>query len=260
MSSPRFLVDAAGKVQLDVFEGPFDLLLFFIERDELDIHDIPIARLSEQFLSHLVQAKSLKLDLASDFIRVATTLIRIKARMLLPLASALEETEEEVADPREALAQQLLRYRRVRKAGEALDTLALRRSLQSPRGNARAGFEALEETFIASRSLATLSLDNLLRVYRRLHTFRQDQKNQPTQHRVQLLAHSVETQKAYLLKQLSKQKQIPFLDLIPLKAPRQERRLLCVCNLLATLELWQQRKLSVQGFDDKYNAFYLLAP
>ena len=88
-------------IKLQQFEGPFDLLLFFIERDELDIYDIPIAKITEDFLEYVRHIESLNLDLASEFILVAATLIRIKAKMLLP-RKELDENNQEI-DPRKEL-------------------------------------------------------------------------------------------------------------------------------------------------------------
>src|SRR6202012_2612428 len=83
LNSPM-LTDESFAIKLPQFEGPFDLLLFFIERDELDIHDIPIAKITDDFLSYVHQMASLNIELASEFIYVAATLMRIKAKMLLP--------------------------------------------------------------------------------------------------------------------------------------------------------------------------------
>ncbi len=71
-------------IKINQFEGPFDLLLFFIERDELDIHDIPIAKITDDFLQYIRQLEELNIDVASEFILVASTLMRIKARLLIP--------------------------------------------------------------------------------------------------------------------------------------------------------------------------------
>ncbi len=101
-------------IKLSQFEGPFDLLLFFIERDELDIYDIPIAKITEDFLAYVREMESLNLDLASEFILVAATLIRIKAKMLLP-RKELDENNEEI-DPRKELVQKLLEYKAVKEA------------------------------------------------------------------------------------------------------------------------------------------------
>ena len=91
----------AFEVKLPLFEGPFDLLLFFIERDELDIYDIPISRITEDFLSYLHQLEEMNIEIASEFILVASTLMRIKVKMLLPRPTLDEEGNE--IDPREEL-------------------------------------------------------------------------------------------------------------------------------------------------------------
>ncbi|MEO1450818.1 MAG: segregation/condensation protein A, partial [Bacteroidota bacterium] len=75
--------DGTYRIQLPIFEGPFDLLLFFIERDELDVHDIPIAQITQEFLDYIQQMQDMNIELAAEFILVASTLMRIKAKMLL---------------------------------------------------------------------------------------------------------------------------------------------------------------------------------
>ncbi len=95
-------------IELPIFEGPFDLLLFFIKRDEIDIHDIPIAKITEDFLTYIEEAKRLDISLASDFIVMAASLIRIKSKTLLPRYN--QEIEEGSEDPRQSLAHQLLVY------------------------------------------------------------------------------------------------------------------------------------------------------
>ena len=93
-------------IKIKQFEGPFDLLLFFIERDEIDILDIPISKITADFLAYIRQLEELNIDVASEFILVAATLMRIKARMLLPRPE-LDEDGQEI-DPREEIARKLL--------------------------------------------------------------------------------------------------------------------------------------------------------
>ena len=93
-------------IKLSKFEGPFDLLLFFIERDELDIYDIPISKITNDFLDYIRELESMNIDLASKFIVVAATLMRIKAKMLLP-RKPIDEQGNEI-DPREELVSRLL--------------------------------------------------------------------------------------------------------------------------------------------------------
>jgi segregation and condensation protein A len=102
--------ESAGyKVKLERFEGPLDLLLHLIKRDEIEIYDIPIARITDQYLQYLDMMRDLNLEVAGEFLVMASTLMRIKVKMLLPASPLGEEAEE--GDPRDALVQQLLEYR-----------------------------------------------------------------------------------------------------------------------------------------------------
>ena len=108
-------------VKLERFEGPLDLLLHLIKRDEIDIYDIPIAHITQQYLAYLDLMRALDLEVAGEFLVMAATLMRIKAKMLLPLPSPGEEEDE--GDPREELVQRLVEYRQFK---EAAGTLKLR--------------------------------------------------------------------------------------------------------------------------------------
>ena len=107
------------EVKLDIFEGPLDLLLYLIRKNEIDIYDIPIALITEQYLKYMEMLKSLNLDLAGEYLILASTLIHIKSRLLLPEPAAGEDEEEE--DPRLELVQQLLEYQAYKEAALALD-------------------------------------------------------------------------------------------------------------------------------------------
>src|SRR5258708_23552815 len=112
------LTEESFEIHLPQFEGPFDLLLFFIERDELDIYDIPIARVTDDFLNYLHQMTILNMEIASEFIFVAATLMRIKAKMLLPRYEADDEADE--ADSKENLIRKLVEYKRFKEICEEL--------------------------------------------------------------------------------------------------------------------------------------------
>ncbi len=99
------------KVKLEIFEGPMDLLLHLIKRNEVDIYDIPIATITEQYLEYIELIKSLNLDIAGEFLLMAATLIHIKSKMLLPLNEEPEEAEDE-GDPREELIRRLIEYKK----------------------------------------------------------------------------------------------------------------------------------------------------
>jgi segregation and condensation protein A len=109
------------KVELDVFEGPLDLLLYLIKRDELDIYDIPIERITKQYMDYLDLMRMLDLNIAGDFLVMAATLMMIKSRMLLPVDARPETEEEEEDDPRWDLVRQLVEYKKFKDAAMHLE-------------------------------------------------------------------------------------------------------------------------------------------
>ena len=119
-------------VKLVRFEGPLDLLLHLIKRDEIDIYDIPIAHITQQYLTYIELMRSLDLEVAGEFLVMAATLMRIKAKMLLPLPSVGEEEEE--GDPREELVQRLIEYRQFKEAAGTLKSREEERRLLFERG------------------------------------------------------------------------------------------------------------------------------
>jgi len=120
------------KIKLDHFEGPLDLLLFFIKRDELNIYDIPISRITKEFLEYVNYIQMLDLEAAGDFILMASTLMHIKVRMLLP--REVDEKGEEI-DPRAELVQALLEYKRYKEMSEELSLLESEQRKLNFRGN-----------------------------------------------------------------------------------------------------------------------------
>src|SRR3990172_8797775 len=112
------------RIKLQEFEGPLDLLLFFIKRDELDIYDIPISRITKEFLEYIHFMQELDLEVAGDFIVMAAELMQIKVRMLLPR----EPGEEEEEDPRAELVRRLLEYKRYKEMTTYLSALETEQS------------------------------------------------------------------------------------------------------------------------------------
>ncbi len=106
-------------VKLEIYEGPLDLLLHLIKKNEVDIYDIPVALITTQYLHYLESMKSLNIELAGEFLLMAATLTQIKSKMLLPISS--DETEAEEDDPRMAIVRPLLEHMKLRDAAEALE-------------------------------------------------------------------------------------------------------------------------------------------
>ncbi|HVP57636.1 MAG TPA: segregation/condensation protein A [bacterium] len=129
------------KVKLQQFEGPLDLLLFLIKKEEINIYDIPIAQITQQYVEYIRMLEFLNLELAGEFLVMAATLMRIKARMLLPARP--DEAEEEV-DPRAELVQQLLEYQKFKAAATELEAMEYQRRLVFPRPEATDGKGVVE--------------------------------------------------------------------------------------------------------------------
>jgi len=113
------------KVKLEVFEGPLDLLLYLIKRDEIDIYDISIERITRQYLEYLQAFKELKIDIAGEFVVMAANLIYLKSRSLLPLDQQPPEEDAEEDDPRWDLTRQLIEYKKFKEAASQLHDRAL---------------------------------------------------------------------------------------------------------------------------------------
>jgi segregation and condensation protein A len=121
------------KVALDIYNGPLDLLLFLIKRDEIEIYDIPIARITGQYLSYVAVLHELDPEAVSEFLVLAATLMEIKSRMLLPRPPASEDDDEDLSDPRFELVRQLLEYKKFKDAARRLEHAAEERALRHER-------------------------------------------------------------------------------------------------------------------------------
>ena len=145
-------------IKLEAFEGPLALLLHLIEKNRIDIYDIPVAAVAEQYLAYLRAWSEFNMEVATEFLSMASTLLLIKSRMLLPKQVHSEETaEEEEGDPRAALVERLVEYRRYREAGDALQALLRQRQRYIRR---------LPQVFTLERALPTgLTLQDLLAAF-----------------------------------------------------------------------------------------------
>lgn len=217
-------------IRIDAFEGPFDLLLFFIERDELDIYDIPIAKITDDFLQYMHTLESLNIDMASEFILVAASLMRIKAKMLIPRRELDEEGNE--IDPREELIQRLLEYKAYKEATETLREKEESRSLSFPRGNVRVELQSLAEEALADAELENLSLYNLLKAFKRvMQRFEEAQAN-PV-HTIIQYGYTVEEEQTRIIDQLVFRQRLDFNDVFDVC----ESKIHAIVTFLALLEM-----------------------
>ncbi len=240
-------------IKLPVFEGPFDLLLFFIERDELDIYNIPIAKITDDFLDYMRHMESMNIDLASEFIVVAATLMRIKAKMLLPRKQVDEEGNE--IDPRQELVDRLLEYKRYKSVLEDLRRLEEMRAFMNPRGYATAELRKLAEHALADAEMESVTLYKLLRVFERLLTRFEDEQKTRRIHTVYNYNYTIQEQRRYLTTQLRTKGKTDFEGLF-LKL---ENRIHAIVTFLALLELLNEQEIAlVQG--EGINNFWLTLP
>jgi segregation and condensation protein A len=236
-------------IHLDKFEGPFDLLLFFIERDELDIYDIPISQITDNFLTYIKQAELLNIDLASEFIVVAATLMRIKAKMLIPRKQIDEEGNE--IDPREELVSRLLEYKRYKSVLEEMRVMEEDRSLREGRGNISRELKDIAVKALVDSELEDVTLFKLLRVFERLVRQYEDVQNRPV-HRIYTYTYTVESQREYIFSLIEVGKKTSFEQLFS----NLENRVHAIVTFLAMLELLNLQEIHiVQG--EGINNFWL---
>ena len=237
------------EIKLPLFEGPFDLLLFFIERDELDIHDIPISKITRDFLDYLKHLESMNIEVASEFILVASTLMRIKSKMLLPRPQLDEEGNE--IDPRDELVRHLLEYKKYKSVLAQLQEMEGAEIEKEKRGNILKEIRHLSELVNVESEMQDLDLYKLLKVYQKVLERYEINKNRPV-HEVIRYPYTIEQQKDYLLDSLTSEPRLSFEEVIR----RFPNKIAVIFNFLAILELLQLRKITLH-LGEGFNNFWI---
>lgn len=225
-------------IKLEQFEGPFDLLLFFIERDELDIYDIPIATITQDFLTYIKEMERMNIDLASEFIVVAATLCRIKAKLLLP-RKILDEEGNEI-DPREELVQRLLEYKRYKSILEEMRQLEESRSKKSLRGYASKELQKIATKALVDAELESLTLFRLLKAFERVMD-RFDNRNPKKVHEIVQFSYTIGDEQSAILAKVEAGIKAQFEDVFG----HCKNRIHAITTFLALLELINMQKLRV---------------
>jgi segregation and condensation protein A len=226
------------QIKLPQFEGPFDLLLFFIERDELDIYNIPIAKITNEFLSYIHSLEILNIELASEFILFVSTLMRIKARMLLPRKEVDAHGNE--IDPRSELVDKILEYKRFKEAAEVMAAMEADRLMQLKRGNIKSEMDSLGESYSEGTEIQTVTMYKLLQAYEKVIKRFNERQNKP-QHVVVKYNYSLEGQRTFLIDHLKDKRRVPFEVLFDTC----QNRIHAIFTFLAMLELIQQKFLAI---------------
>ena len=238
-------------IKIKQFEGPFDLLLFFIERDEIDIMDIPIAKIALDFLAYIRDLEELNIDVASEFILVAATLMRIKAKMLLPRPELDEEGQE--IDPRQELAQKLLEYKRFKDVLGDLETLEEERKQIANRGNTRKEIRTIAEKALVDIELESLTLFKLFKSFESVMNKMKIRNTKP-HHIVFKYDYSVEEQKDFILSKIQKNIKTPFESLFS----ELRDRMHAIITFLSLLEMINAEEVRITPSDEA-NQFWLEA-
>jgi segregation and condensation protein A len=221
------------RIKLDIFEGPFDLLLFLIKKNEVDIYDIPIHKITEQFLQYVELIKLLDLELAGEFIEMVAILMNIKARMLLPLPVGI--SEEEIEDPRTELVERLIEYQRFKLAAGEMGDLENRRRLLYNRQYFPD--QPVQGDLTAEEFLKDVSLFDLLLAFKKAL----DNMPKITYHEVRRIEVTIEQQTQYILQRLQQKALLLFSELVA----EIKERIIIIITFVALLEMIKAKRIMV---------------
>lgn len=226
------------QIKLPQFEGPFDLLLFFIERDELDIYNIPITKIINDFLDFVHKEDSLNIELSSEFILFISTLMRIKAKMLLP-RKELDPLGNEI-DPRQELVDKILEYKRFKEASAQMAEMEATRMLMVKRGNIQKELSQIGEEGGEGTEIQTITLFKLMKAFEKVMLRLHDRVNKPI-HTVVQYDYTMETSRDGMLSLAQREKTVSFEKIFE----DCENRVHAIFLFLSLLELVQQKFLKI---------------
>jgi segregation and condensation protein A len=220
------------QVKVNNFEGPMDLLLFFIQRDKLNIYDIPIAHITKEFLDYMKMMDMMNIDLGGEFVYMATLLMKIKAKMLLPVS---DDDEEQIEDPRTPLVQCLLEYQQYKKVSEDLQEKYESHSVHYPRGQE---MEYDKQNGQLHEPLHNITLFTLSSIFQELIN-RLPNVNPYELHEEPI---HLDEQIAFLIEEIDAVKRLNFKNLIPVL----KTRLRIVVTFMAILEMLRTNQVIVE--------------
>ncbi len=234
------------QIRLPQFEGPFDLLLFFIERDELDIYNIPITRITNDFLDYIHHQEALNIELSSEFILFISTLMRIKAKMLLP-RKELDALGNEI-DPREELVSKILEYKKFKEASAELAEMEALRMLMVKRGNIQRELSAIGEEAGEGTEIQNITLFKLMKAFEKAMQKYADRINKPV-HTVVQYRYTMEDSRKDMLSLVQGEGTVAFEKIFE----KAENRVHAIFLFLSLLELVQQKFMKIIIGEGKNN-------
>lgn len=233
-------------IKLPQFEGPFDLLLFFIERDELDIYNIPITNIINDFLGYIHSQEHLNIELSSEFILFVSTLMRIKAKMLLP-RKELDEQGNEI-DPRQELIDKILEYRRFKDAAARMAEMEATRLLLVKRGNIQKEIATIGEEASEGTEIQAITLFKLMKAFEKVMKRLEERNSRPV-HTVVRYNYTMEESREKMLTNARAERVMSFEKIFD----SCQEKLEAIFTFLSLLELVQQKYLSIMIGEGKNN-------
>jgi segregation and condensation protein A len=225
-------------IHLPQFEGPFDLLLFFIERDELDIYNIPITKITNEFLDFIHKSEEHNIELSSEFILFISTLMRIKAKMLLP-RKEIDAAGNEI-DPRQELIDKILEYKKFKQAAVEMQEMEALRMLMVRRGNLQKELANIGEQESEGTDIQSVTLFKLMKAFEKVAQRLQQNRFKPV-HTVVQYDYTMEGTRAYMLEFIEKEKTVSFEKIFDVA----ENRIHAIFLFLNMLELIQLKYLNI---------------
>ncbi len=226
------------QIKLPQFEGPFDLLLFFIERDELDIYNVPINKIIQDFLHFIHEQENHNIELSSEFILFVSTLMRIKAKMLLP-RKELDEQGNEI-DPRQELIDKLLEYKRYKEASARMAEMEATRMLMIKRGNLHKELASIGEESSEGTEIQNITLFKLMKAFERVVQKLHERNNKPM-HTVVQYNYTMEQSRDHMLNVVQHEKILSFEKIFDVC----ENRIHAIFLFLSMLELIQLKYMTI---------------
>lgn len=236
----------AYQIKLPQFEGPFDLLLFFIERDELDIYNIPITRIIKDFLDYIHGSDALNIELSSEFILFVSTLMRIKARLLLP-RKEIDALGNEI-DPRRELIDKILEYRRFKEAAAKMAEMEAVRMLMVKRGNLQKDISTIGEEAGEGTEIQAITLFKLMKAFEKVMQKVHDRNNKPV-HTVVQYSYTMEQSRERMYHIARTAKTCSFEKIFEVC----ENRIHAIFIFLSMLELVQMKYLTIVTGEGRNN-------
>ena len=220
------------QVKVENFEGPMDLLLFFIQRDKLNIYDIPIAHITKEFLDYMKLMDMMNIDLGGEFVYMASLLMKIKAKMLLPVS---DEDVEQIEDPRTPLVQRLLEYQQYKKVGEQLQEIYSDHAVHFPRGQEIAYDASPDKNINPVQNVTLFTLSSI---------FQELINRLPDVNPYELYEEPIhlDEQIAFLIGEINSTKRLSFTILIPIL----KTRLRIVVTFMAILEMLRTNQITIE--------------